>query len=955
MKKKIYENLDTMMQNTMPPRAHYIPYQTLESALEFCPQKSNYRKSLNGTWNFTYYEYDSLEGTGGGICSKIEVPGCWQTQGFDTPWYTNVNYPFPVDPPFVPDDNPMGVYSLNFEIPQEWLQRRTFIVFEGISSCAEVYINGNYAGYGSGSHMPLEFELTNFVVPQKNTLTVKVRKWCAGSYLEDQDFFRFSGIFRDVYLLSRDKDCLWDIKIDSNEHSITYDGDGEFTVYDNDGNEADLSDPVLWNAEKPYLYTAVIKHGNEYIPQKIGMRSICVSEKGELLINGTPVLLKGINHHDTHPEKGYTMSYDDLKTDLFLMKKLNINCVRTSHYPPSPAFLELCDELGFYVVDETDIEIHGFVSRKPLYVEKSSEYDMESDDWLCRRPEWRNEFVSRALRMAERDKNHACVIMWSLGNESGYGENHIEMYNALKSQNDMRLIHYEGGSRILNGMKIFPKEGSDVVSYMYMPVNELEEHAKDDDMRPVFLCEYSHAMGNGPGDIADYMQVFRKYPKLIGGCIWEWADHTVKNSDGTCLYGGDFGEKTDDGNFCCDGLVFADRSLKAGSLEAKAVYSPIDVIYQNETLTLYNLFDFTNLNEYKICCTVEADGRCTHSACFEADLPPHASASYPFKPNVPEYCAYACCLNISLISKDGFETASKQIMLDVPVKKAIKNTDSGNVVITKDHDSIIITGSEFEHIINAHTGMLSDIDGHLDGETKLSVWRAPTDNDRRIKKKWGYIDGDNMSGENLNRLCSKIYGYSISDNSVTFSGSLAGISRMPFFRYNLEYTFFDDGSIHVSLSGKVRKDCVELPRLGFEFSVPGEYKKFRYFGMGPEECYADMHHFAKLGMYESSAEKEYVPYVMPQEHGNHYKTLCLETENGLCFTADKAFEINVSEYSSEDLTAARHTDELHKSGSVLVRIDYKNAGIGSNSCGPELLPQYRFSDKQIDFGFTVEI
>lgn len=955
MKKKIYENLDTMQQNTMPPRAHYIPYQTLSDALEFRPEKSSFMKSLNGTWDFSYYEYDSLESTGKGISSKINVPGCWQLQGFDSPWYTNVNYPFPVDPPYVPDNNPMGVYSLDFEISQEWLARRTFIVFEGVSSCAEVYINGSYIGYGSGSHMPLEFELTDFLVRGTNTLNVKVRKWCAGSYLEDQDFFRFSGIFRDVYLLSRDKDCVWDIEISADDKTVSYEGDGEFEIYDTEGNLADLSKPILWNAEKPYLYTAVIKHGTEYIPQKIGMRSISVSDKGELLINGVPVLLKGVNHHDTHPEKGYTMSRADLQKDLRLMKKLNINCVRTSHYPPSSDFLELCDELGFYVIDEADIEIHGFVTRRPLYVEKEYEYDMESMDWLCRLPQWRNEFVSRAVRMAERDKNHASVIMWSLGNESGFGENHVEMYKTLKSRNDMRLIHYEGGSRIPGGMKNFPKEGSDVVSYMYMPVDELEEHAKDNDMRPVFLCEYSHAMGNGPGDIADYTELFRKHPKLIGGCIWEWADHAVKNSDGVYLYGGDFGEKTDDGNFCCDGLVFPDRSLKAGSLEAKAAYAPFDVEYKNGALILCNLFDFTNLSEYKICCTVEADGRCVHSVCFDADIAPHSKASYPFKPNVPDFCTYACCLNVSLIDKNGFETASMQITLDVPVKRPARSNESGNIVITKDHDSIIITGEGFEHALNAHTGMLSDIDGRLDGESKLSVWRAPTDNDRRIKKKWGYIDGDNMSGENMNRLCRKIYEYSIADNTVTFSGSLSGISRTPFFKYNLEYTFFDDGSIHMSLCGNVRSDCVELPRLGFEFSLPCEFKKFRYYGMGPEECYSDMHHFAKLGMYESSADKEYVPYIMPQEHGNHFKTFCLETENGLCFTADKSFEINVSEYSSEMLTSARHTDELQKSGSISVRIDYKNAGIGSNSCGPELLPQYRVSDKQVNFGFTIEV
>lgn len=954
MKFKIYEDLSKTQINTAPLRSHYIPYDTLEGALGGKCESSKYFMLLNGSWDFVYYDRDIDESVTDGRHSKIDVPGCWQMQGYDAPWYTNINYPFPVDPPYVPDDNPMGVYTRTIELPEDWRSRRTYIIFEGVSSCMELHVNGTFVGYSSGSHMPAEFELTEYLVPGKNTICAKVRKWCVGSYLEDQDFFRLSGIFRDVYLLSRDSDHLTDVEIISDDKNITYNGEGEMTVYDADGKPADLSRPILWNAEKPYLYTAVVKHGSEYIPQKIGMRKIGVSDKGELLINGVSVLLKGVNHHDTHPKYGYYIPNDELRSELELMKKLNINCVRTSHYPPTPHFLELCDELGFYVVDETDIETHGFINRTPWYQGKIG-YDIESTEWPCINPEWRDEFVSRIERMVERDKNHPCVIMWSLGNESAHGENHIEMYKWAKQRDNSRLVHYEGGSCVPNGHDVFPHDSSDVVSYMYHGIDKVIQHAEDDDMRPYFLCEYSHAMGNGPGDVCDYMEVFRKYPKLIGGCIWEWADHTVIRKDGVYLYGGDFGEPTDDGNFCSDGLVFADRTLKSGSLEAKTAYQPFYTEYDGRMLTVHNLFDFTNFNEYTICYSVEADGISIKSGSIHADVAPHTTQTVALPVDLPESCALACTLNLSLVDKNGFEVGSTQHILDVPAAKNAVCDSFDKIAITKNHDIITVSGEGFTHTFNAHTGMLGSINGLTDSDAKLSAWRAPTDNDRNIRRKWGYLFGDNMSGENLNRVCSKVYDCRVEGNTITVDGSLSGMSRKPFAHYTAVYSFFDDGSIKVDLSAKIREDCIELPRFGFEFSLPKDSASFRYFGMGPDESYRDMSRHSKLGMYESDTDSEYVPYIMPQEHGNHCGTLCLETENGLCFTADTCFEINVSKYSAEALTEATHTDELKPSGHTIVRIDYKNAGIGSNSCGPELLDKYRLSEKEFNFGFRISI
>ncbi len=939
-----YEDLSKIQINREAPRAHYIPYETEEKAKRGIPSESAYYECLNGMWNFEYYDTDTDEGIKAPKASKIKVPGNWQMQGFDKPWYTNVNYPFAVDPPYTPTINPMGVYSRTFSLPDNWDGRRTYIVFEGVSSCIELYINGEYVGFSSGAHLPAEFEITKYATKAKNTLVAKVRKWCAGSYLEDQDFFRLSGIFRDVYLLSRDSEHLGDIEILADDKRIEYTGEGEYTIYDASGRIADLSKPVLWNAEKPYLYTVIIKSGEEYIPQKIGMRKIETSPLGELLINGVSVKLKGINHHDTHPKHGYYIPDDELKAELELMKKLNINCIRTSHYPPTPYFLELCDELGFYVVDETDIEIHGFVSRRPGW-----KYDVENTEWICQQDEWKDAFLDRMIRMVERDKNHACIIMWSLGNESGYGKNHTAMSEWTRQRDNSRLIHYEGANLVDNPDTV------DVTSYMYPAVEKVEEYATNDDMRPVFLCEYVHAMGNSPGDIADYWELFDKYPKLIGGCIWEWADHTYEDKNGTKMYGGDADEPIHDNNFCCDGLVFADRSLKAGSLEAKAVYQPMRTELNGFDLTVYNRYDFTNFDEFMMYWSVETDGVVTSSGSCKANVEPHSSATWPLKLKLPVECSLGCYLNVSLVNKEGYEVASTQNKIDVPVKRAEMCNTSKKIKITEAKNKIIVKGEGFTHKINAVTGMLSDINGLIRRDTKLTTWRAPIDNDRHLKMKQGYMNGDNLIGENMNRLLTKMYRYEIIGNTVSVIGSLSGISRMPFFRYTINYSFYDDGSIGVKLYGKVREDCVELPRLGFEFALPKDASSFRYYGMGPGESYSDLHNYTKMGLYESNAESEYVPYIMPQEHGNHYNTTVLETENGLCFTADDKFEINVSEYTSEMLTYAMHTDKLKKAGFITVRVDYKNAGVGSHSCGPELIEKYRVNDKDITFGFRITI
>ena len=548
--------------------------------------------------------------------------------------------------PYVPDDNPCGVYEREFELTQKW--GCVYFVFEGVSSCAFLYINDTYIGFTQGSHLQAEFDITDAVVEGKNTVRVKVLKWCCGSYLEDQDFFRFNGIFRDCYILQRPQGHIVDVDMIPDDKQIAVKFDGSAKVCIKAGDEILVQSeaenefvytpehPVLWNAEKPFLYTVVLEREGETIELKAGLRKIEISDAYELLINGVSVKLHGVNHHDTSKYRGWCQSNDELRADLELMKELNINCVRTSHYPPTPAFVQMCDELGFYVVMETDIESHGFVRRQ---ANVAYNYDVQSNAWPCTNREWKKEHVERMMRMVELYKNHASIIMWSTGNESGHGSNHVEMIRWTKKRDNTRLIHCEDASR--KGQI----HNAALYSRMYPSFEELETAALTDDINmPVFLCEYAHAMGNGPGDVYEYNELFDKYPKLIGGCIWEWADHVV-TVDGVQKYGGDFeGELTHDENFCCDGMVFADRSLKAGSLEAKAAYQPIKTWFEDGKLTVKNRLDFTNLDEYEFTYAVEADGKVVWEQTVSLSVEPHESFTIQVEYELPA-CRYGAQQN----------------------------------------------------------------------------------------------------------------------------------------------------------------------------------------------------------------------------------------------------------------------------------------------------------------------
>ena len=937
---RIYENPRKTSENRLPQRPYYIPR-----------GRSEYRL-LNGEWKFAFFDRDIDVPETITRWDTIPVPSCWQVQGYENPNYSNTCYPYPCDPPYVPDANPCGVYERTFDLERLW--GKVYFVLEGVSSCGFVYVNGKYVGLTQGSHLQAEFDITGFVHAGTNTLRVKVLKWCCGSYLEDQDAFRMNGIFRDCYLLQRPEDHLVDLSITTEQNRICVRADhaADMAVYDADGNcmgtvvgQTDaafpVKSPILWNAEKPYLYTVKLERDGETITRRIGFRTIEGSERCELLINGVSGKLHGVNHHDTDPHKGWCQTDGELRRDLELMKKLNINCVRTSHYPPTPAFLDLCDEMGFYVILETDIETHGFLRR---YANVPYRFDIESEDWPGTNPLWLDEHMERLERAVARDKNHCSIIMWSIGNESGYGPNHAAMLDWLKGLNDGRLRHCEDACR---AGKI---ENVDVVSNMYHSLEQLVQIATNPEVHlPVMLCEYSHAMGNGPGDVWDYNELFNRYPNIIGGCVWEWADHTVV-VDGVQKYGGDFpGELTHEGNFCCDGMVFSDRSFKAGTYEVKAAYQPMRTAYQDGILTVTNGYDFTDYSECELEYTIEADGATVARKKHPMTLAPHASVEVPITWKAPEirYGLYLTCRlyhgeDLVATTQHLLASGKQEVQKKAPARMEDRAFD------------LVFSGERFRYVFSKQfgtfTSMVVDGEEQLAEPVRLTAWRAPTDNDRNIRQRWGSYN--TWEGENLDKLFNKTYDCQAKDGTVHVRASLAGVARKPFLQYTLDLSVDETGKVSVCMNGEVRENVFFLPRLGFEFTLPQEDLPFRYYGCGPLESYCDMRHGSTVGMYESTAKKEYVPYVRPQEHGNHVDVKLLEVGK-LRFEAEKGFQCNVSAYTAEAIDRAEHTDELASDGKTHVRVDYKVSGLGSHSCGPALMEQYRLDDKRICFCFTV--
>ena len=1033
-----YQNPQVTHQNREPSRAYYIPY---DKALPPANLKeanisrfnSTRFQSLNGEWQFSYHEdglhtlpcnffaadYDIS------VFDSILVPSCWQTEGYDICHYTNVNYPIPCDPPFVPTANPCGIYSRDFFVDENFTSKELFLNFEGVNSCYYVWLNGEFVGMSKGSRLPAEFNITSRAKQGNNRLTVLVLKYCDATYLEDQDCYRFSGIFRDVFLLAREKSHIRDVFVRQNfvnndtstvilhaEISGTAELDtsvrlvsqcGSKTIntittkLDENGDavvEFNLLNPTLWNAEKPYLYNIVVETAHEILVFSTGIRQILVGKDGAMLINGQPVKLKGVNRHDFHPLSGQTVPLEWMIGDLKIMKQHNVNCIRTAHYPNEPRFLQLCSAMGFYVCDETDIETHGM---RP--------------DWggLSKDPEWTAAYVDRMERLVERDKNQASVIMWSLGNESGYGQNHEKMTKWVNARDNSRLVHYEGAH---SHQTQEDEDGLGMISHMYASVNYMQEYADDPaKTRPLFQCEYSHAMGTGPGDLWDYWQVINKSPKLIGGCIWEFWDHGLQARRYTdkkgnvytvpakgykkalarkglteaqiaemdvvqfAAYGGDFGDMPNDANFCLDGLVTGNREPHTGFKEAKAVYAYASATAKDLAkgiIEVHNHYDFSDMSHLYMEWEL-TDGRKTYASGFITDLtaPPHGSQTINLSVTMPKTDGF-CAINVRFRYKNtcctfahGDEMAFSQIIVSEKRMKAnfAVAHKQGAIEIVEKQTKLHVNGRDFNYIFDKVQGAFMQLKKNgancITAPLTFDLWRAPTDNDRNVQRLWrnagmdrAFIRAFDVSHSMENGKCA-----------IKMKYALGGHTNQPILRGQATWTVDNTGRITLSTTVDVAENiCMHgdlqlmLPRFGLRFVMPKGTENVKYFGYGPGENYLDMRHSAWKGAFQTTVDDMFVNYEFPQENGARFGAdyaLFTDAQGfGLLVEAENnAFSFNASHYANSDLDTAKHFYQLQKLDETIVHIDYKNNAIGSNSCGPGLQKHYRFDE--LNFTFDV--
>ncbi|MEN6315005.1 MAG: glycoside hydrolase family 2 TIM barrel-domain containing protein [Clostridiaceae bacterium] len=989
---KYWENPHILHVNCENPHAYFIPYENEAKAAKNIRGTSRFYKSLNGVWKFKYHDtvYDAEELFYSDSFStddwdNIPVPSNWQMHGYDIPQYTNVNYPYPCDPPFVPNDNPAGLYVREFNIPN--LEDREYrLVFEGVDSCFYVWINGIFTGYSQVSHMISEFNITGSIRHGKNKIAVMVLKWCDGSYLEDQDMWRLSGIFRDVYILSRNKPHISDIFIKTDLNGdfssgavkccIDLSGSGEESVravlkdesggvlYDSTLSvtsdsciEMCVSEPRLWSAEAPVLYSLFLYQGDEVILAKVGFRKVEIKDSA-VLFNGKPVKFKGVNRHDSHPELGHTTPFHHMRYDLLMMKRYNINAIRTSHYPNDPRFPELCDELGFYVIDEADLETHG--------AGPGGNIDMISED-----PQFEKAYLDRMIRMVERDKNHASIIIWSLGNESGYGVNHIKMAEWTKDRDNTRLLHYEratgGGGNGLDTSCL------DLYSRMYPSVADMENLVlnNEKEKRPYILCEYCHAMGNGPGDLKEYWELMYKYKRFAGGFVWEWTDHAVKacTADGKeyYAYGGDFGDKPNDGNFCIDGLVYPDRTPHTGLLELKNVIAPVKteaVDLSSGIIKVTNLYDFINLSQTAMNWKLEKDGETVGSGEInELDINPHEARYFTLPYKMPERADGRYFLMMEYTLKTGNEWAERGhkigfAQFELPIGKIEKTiVDIAKIPairIDKTEREIVIYGIEFEYRYNLYYGMFTAITYNgksmICQRPRFNIWRAPADNDRNIKEEW-YKEGYNRA--NIHVYSSEVASEDNKHISIRTVFSLGGYANSPIIKAAAIWTVYGNGNIFLELKADVRDGLPFLPRFGLQLVMPEGTEIVEYFGYGPHESYADKRRSTFAGKFENTVDGMFENYLMPQENGSRY---CAEWAAftdlrgaGLLFMGMDSFSFNAAHFTPEDLEKAMHPYELIKRKETIINIDYKNSGVGSNSCGPQLNPRYRLEENKIEF------
>lgn len=995
-----HENLSIHHVNMMQRRSYYIPFIDATEAINIKDRTNQFNFfSLNGKWDFNYFhslqlikDFNHINEIN--LSDSIDVPSVWQMKGYDYNQYTNVKYPIPYNPPFVPTDNPCAIYKKEFDFNIDSEKQDYHINFEGIDSCFYFWINDKFVGYSQISHSISEFDISNYLVNGKNTITVLVLKWCDGTYFEDQDKFRMSGIFRDVYILTRSKSRINDFKLTTSVNVLSNEGVINLEILETVGNpnisytllepnntvissgniiennlQINISNAQLWDAENPNLYTLLLQTETEVIKEKVGLREIKI-ENSILKINDVPIKIKGVNHHDSDPFKGYAITYDDLIVDLKLMKENNINSIRTSHYPKAPIFYELCDEYGFYVMSEADIETHGVVELYGLgYLDN---YNMIADDVI-----YKESIIDRIDSSIVPFKNKSCIFMWSLGNESGYGINFETGAKYAKDLDSSRPIHYEA-AHYANKQRTNDFSNLDVISRMYPSVEEIKAYFEKGIDKPFVLCEYAHAMGNSPGDLTKYDELIQKHDEFIGGYVWEWCDHALfmkncKNGKKAYGYGGDFGERNHDGNFCMDGLVYPDRTPHTGLLEYKNINRPIRALSfdeANNKVKLKNMLDFKNINEFlNVTYKIHANGELISSQHLVIDsLKPKEEKWFDLNvPNIPNgICTILFEYNVkqdeSLYKKD-MNLGHDQFIINEGNNFSYINdllntkTNKEKFNIKECANKIDISNSNFNLTYNKNTATFEYIKLYekvfLNAPMDFLIWRAPTDNDRNIKNTWIEAGFDQIS--------TRVYTNEIKEYEDKLK-IISNLCLIPPYRekvldLTVTWSIYSSGLINCNIAATKNMVTPFLPRFGVQLKLNKSYENVNYFGFGPYESYLDKNLSCYLGNFNSTVSEMHEDYIKPQENGSHHfcRNISINNEHEkIQVFSENDFAFNASHYSVNQLTTVNHNFELNEEDATYLIIDYKQSGIGSNSCGPELDQRYQLNEKEFSYNFYLK-
>lgn len=1023
---KAWEKPELTGINRLMARSILIPHQDTKSALTFDRAQSPWFRSLNGRWKFRMLRKPSEApkrcfetGFDDGGWKEIEVPGNWTMQGFDYPHYTNINMPFPETPPHVPEFNPTGLYRCDFHVPQSWKRRRIVLHFGGVESMFFVYVNGRPVGMSKDSRLPAEFDVTSHVNTGKNILAVMVIRWCDGTFLEDQDHWFQAGIHRDVLIYSTHETYMEDVRVSADlddEYKngllhvrVTVDSLSQVkegwtvayrllnhrgknvlkkglskpvAVFENPytftGHKADclerIVSPKQWSAEAPYLYRLVVSlvdekgKVQETVATKVGFRTVEVKNR-ELLINGRAVLIKGVNRHDHEDTRGKTVSRELMVRDIRLMKQFNFNAVRTAHYPNDSVWYELCDEYGMYVIDEANIETHAYLAS------------------LCHDPQFNRAFFERCQRMVMRDKNHPSIIMWSLGNESGSGAIHDAMAGWIRGYDKTRPLHYEGALKfdIYTDQKV-----SDVVAPMYRPVEDLIQWSESGHgEKPLILCEYAHAMGNGPGGLKEYFQAFENHRGLQGGFIWDWVDQgirkTARNGKKYWAYGGDFGDRPNDKNFCINGMVWPDRTPHPGMFEHKKLAQPLSIEAVNlkkGRIAVLNKQHFVDLTWLKGSWELTVDGKPIQSGKLEKlDIDPGKKRTFVLPLKHPTIAVgQECFLNLKFETvrdeswaEKGYEIAWEQFPMPDDWAKIGKPATSSaktayeDLKVKEDKRRVVIEGTGLRCVIQKKSGRMTTLSlgnkAIVRSGICLNLWRAPTDNDG-IKRWADQVDKPmgrwlRWGLNELVRTTEKVQTTKLRDRSVSVSIITSMTGTDPGIRvvHEQNLLLYPNGDIAVKNRVKVPKKWEDLPRIGVTLMLDSGYENLTWFGRGPHENYGDRNAGAAVGQYSSTVGDQYVPYIVPQENGNKTDTRWLILENGsgcgLAVTNMEGMEFSVSHFKAEDLYRASHTYELSPRKQIYLNLDMKQRGLGTGACGPDTLDEYKIGSGIHRFDFRI--